>query len=157
MKDRKLATIIGGPTAGTNGNIVTFTTPGGFAITFTGMRVTGHDGRAQHHMVGIAPTSGSIRPWLACAPGVMSCSSGHSRNFKICNCARGRVSCYPLVFDLTLDFRFSAVLSQLATPDPADQAHCRHADYAVPHPPRFIGPGLVPGQSIRDRCPQLET
>ena len=55
VKDRKLATIIGGPTAGTNGNIVTFTTPGGFAITFTGMRVTGHDGRAQHHMVGIAP------------------------------------------------------------------------------------------------------
>jgi len=55
VKDRKLATIIGGPTAGTNGNIVTFATPGGFAITFTGMRVTGHDGRAQHHMVGIAP------------------------------------------------------------------------------------------------------
>ena len=55
VKDRKLATIIGGPTAGTNGNIVTFTTPGGFAITFTGMRVTGHDGRAQHHMIGIAP------------------------------------------------------------------------------------------------------
>jgi Peptidase family S41 len=55
VKDRKLATIIGGPTAGTNGNIVTFPTPGGFAITFTGMRVTGHDGRAQHHMVGIAP------------------------------------------------------------------------------------------------------
>jgi hypothetical protein len=55
VKDRKLATIIGGPTAGTNGNIVTFSTPGGFAITFTGMRVTGHDGRAQHHMVGIAP------------------------------------------------------------------------------------------------------
>src|SRR6188508_2882047 len=55
VKDRKLATIIGGPTAGANGNIVTFATPGGFAITFTGMRVTGHDGRAQHHMVGIAP------------------------------------------------------------------------------------------------------
>jgi hypothetical protein len=55
VKDRKLATIIGGPTAGTNGNIVTFPTPGGFAITFTGMRVTGHDGRVQHHMVGIAP------------------------------------------------------------------------------------------------------
>jgi hypothetical protein len=55
VKDRKLATIIGGPTAGTNGNIVTFPTPGGFAITFTGMRVTGHDGRAQHHMIGIAP------------------------------------------------------------------------------------------------------
>ncbi len=55
VRDRNLATIIGGPTAGTNGNIVTFATPGGFALTFTGMRVTGHDGRAQHHLVGIAP------------------------------------------------------------------------------------------------------
>jgi hypothetical protein len=55
VKDRKLATIIGSATAGTNGNIVNFATPGGFAITFTGMRVTGHDGRAQHHLVGIAP------------------------------------------------------------------------------------------------------
>jgi C-terminal processing protease CtpA/Prc len=55
VRDRKLATIIGGPTAGANGNIVTFATPGGFALTFTGMRVTGHDGRAQHHLVGIAP------------------------------------------------------------------------------------------------------
>ena len=64
VKDRKLATIIGGPTAGTNGNIVTFATPGGFAITFTGMRVTGHDGRAQHHMVGIAPDI-RLEPTLA--------------------------------------------------------------------------------------------
>ena len=64
VKDRKLATIIGGPTAGTNGNIVTFTTPGGFALTFTGMRVTGHDGRAQHHMVGIAPDI-RLEPTLA--------------------------------------------------------------------------------------------
>ena len=55
VKDRKLATIIGGPTAGTNGNIVTFTTPGGFAITFTGMRVTGHDGRSPFHLVGVKP------------------------------------------------------------------------------------------------------
>ena len=55
VRDRKLGTIIGSPTAGTNGNIVTFPTPGGFAITFTGMRVTGHDGRAQLHLVGIAP------------------------------------------------------------------------------------------------------
>lgn len=64
VKDRKLATIIGGPTAGTNGNIVTFATPGGFAITFTGMRVTGHDGRAQHHMIGIAPDI-RLNPTLA--------------------------------------------------------------------------------------------
>ena len=64
VKDRKLATIIGGPTAGTNGNIVTFATPGGFVVTFTGMRVTGHDGRAQHHLVGIAPDI-RLEPTLA--------------------------------------------------------------------------------------------
>lgn len=64
VKDRKLATIIGGTTAGTNGNVVTFSTPGGFAITFTGMRVTGHDGRAQHHLVGVAPDI-PLEPTLA--------------------------------------------------------------------------------------------
>ena len=52
---RKLATIIGSPTAGTNGNIVTFAVPGGFNVIFTGMRVTGHDGRTPHHLIGIQP------------------------------------------------------------------------------------------------------
>jgi hypothetical protein len=55
VADLKLATIIGSTTAGTNGNVVTFTVPSGFAIRFTGMRVTGHDGRAQHHLVGVKP------------------------------------------------------------------------------------------------------
>ena len=64
VKDRKLATIIGSTTAGTNGNIVNFVTPGGFTVVFTGMRVTGHDGRAQHHLVGIAPNI-EIVPTLA--------------------------------------------------------------------------------------------
>jgi len=53
--DRHLATIVGSTTAGTNGNIATFTLPGGFGIVFTGMRVTGHDGTAPHHLVGIKP------------------------------------------------------------------------------------------------------
>jgi hypothetical protein len=35
--------------------VVTFTVPSGFAIRFTGMLVTGHDGRAQHHLVGVKP------------------------------------------------------------------------------------------------------
>ena len=55
IADRKLATIVGSPTAGANGNVVAFTVPGGFRIAFTGMRVTGHDGQAQHHLVGITP------------------------------------------------------------------------------------------------------
>jgi hypothetical protein len=52
---RHLATIVGSPTAGTNGNIATFQVPGEFTIVFTGMRVTGHDGLAVHHLVGVKP------------------------------------------------------------------------------------------------------
>ncbi|MCE2611706.1 S41 family peptidase [Flavobacteriaceae bacterium D16] len=49
-----LATIIGQPTAGTNGNINSFTLAGGFSITWTGMKVVKHDG-SQHHAIGIIP------------------------------------------------------------------------------------------------------
>jgi len=45
----------GGPTAGTNGNIVTFALPGGYRVTSTGMKVLKHDG-SQHHGIGILPT-----------------------------------------------------------------------------------------------------
>lgn len=55
VADRKLGTIVGSTTAGTNGNVAMFVVPGGFRITFTGMRVTGHDGKTPHHLVGIKP------------------------------------------------------------------------------------------------------
>jgi hypothetical protein len=29
--------------------------PGGFRIPFTGMRVTGHDGKTPHHLAGVQP------------------------------------------------------------------------------------------------------
>ena len=51
----KLAEIVGGPTAGTNGNINPFMLPGGYHVVWTGMRVLKHDG-SQHHGVGIQPT-----------------------------------------------------------------------------------------------------
>ncbi|UOQ66332.1 S41 family peptidase [Hymenobacter volaticus] len=50
----KLATIIGQPTAGTNGNINPFTLPGNYRISWTGMEVRKHNG-SQHHGVGIIP------------------------------------------------------------------------------------------------------
>jgi C-terminal processing protease CtpA/Prc len=53
--DRKLGTIVGGTSAGTNGNVATFLTPGGFSVGFTGMRVTRHDGLSPHHLVGVKP------------------------------------------------------------------------------------------------------
>jgi len=50
----KLATIIGQPTAGTNGNINPFSLPGGFKVYWTGMKVVKHDG-SQQHGIGILP------------------------------------------------------------------------------------------------------
>ena len=51
----KLAEIVGEPTAGTNGNINPFPLPGGYRVSWTGMKVLKHDG-SQHHGVGIRPT-----------------------------------------------------------------------------------------------------
>jgi C-terminal processing protease CtpA/Prc len=54
IEGHQLATIVGQPTAGTNGNINPFSLPGGYRISWTGMRVLKHDG-SQHHGVGIIP------------------------------------------------------------------------------------------------------
>ncbi len=51
----KLAEIVGEQTAGTNGNINPFSLPGGYSISWTGMKVLKHDGTT-HHGVGIHPT-----------------------------------------------------------------------------------------------------
>jgi C-terminal processing protease CtpA/Prc len=51
----KLAEIVGESTAGTNGNVNTIRLPGGFGLSFTGMKVLKHDG-SRHHGVGIRPT-----------------------------------------------------------------------------------------------------
>ena len=50
----KLATIVGQPSAGTNGDINPFPLPGGYFINWTGLRVLKLDG-SQHHGVGIIP------------------------------------------------------------------------------------------------------
>ena len=47
--------VVGGPTAGANGNILLLPLPGGFRFSWTGMKVTKFDG-SQHHLVGIRPT-----------------------------------------------------------------------------------------------------
>lgn len=51
----KLGEIVGQPTAGANGNVVSFILPGEFEVWFTGMKVFKHDG-SQHHTIGIKPT-----------------------------------------------------------------------------------------------------
>jgi hypothetical protein len=61
VRDRKLATIVGGPTAGTNGNVATFNLPGGFRVGFTGMRVTRHDGESPFHLLGVEPNIPAAR------------------------------------------------------------------------------------------------
>lgn len=56
----RLGDIVGQPTAGTNGNVNRIPLPGGFTVTWTGMRVVKHDG-SQHHLVGILPTVPATR------------------------------------------------------------------------------------------------
>lgn len=63
VENYKLGTIVGGPTAGANGNVNALNLPGGFRITFTGMRVIKHDG-SQHHLLGIQPDA-PIEPTVA--------------------------------------------------------------------------------------------
>jgi C-terminal processing protease CtpA/Prc len=55
VEHHRLGEIIGEPTAGANGNVNVIQLPGGFRISWTGMRVVKHDG-SQHFTVGIRPT-----------------------------------------------------------------------------------------------------
>jgi hypothetical protein len=55
FEGERIGPIVGGPTAGTNGNINWIPLPGRYGVTFTGMRVRKHDG-SPHHGVGILPT-----------------------------------------------------------------------------------------------------
>jgi len=47
VEQYRLGEIVGGPTAGTNGNTNSFPVPGGYQITWTGMKVLKHDGSQQ--------------------------------------------------------------------------------------------------------------
>ena len=55
IENYRIGDIVGGPTAGTNGNAVMTDLPGGYGLIWTGMQVLKHDG-SQHHGVGILPT-----------------------------------------------------------------------------------------------------
>jgi C-terminal processing protease CtpA/Prc len=68
VEAEKLGEIVGGPTAGTNGNVNPFTVPGGYRIMWTGMRVVKHDG-SPHHGVGILPTIPTSRTRAGVAAG----------------------------------------------------------------------------------------
>jgi hypothetical protein len=50
-----LGAIVGSPTAGTNGDVAEVTEPSGCRTTFSGLRVTKHDG-SRLHLIGIQPT-----------------------------------------------------------------------------------------------------
>lgn len=55
IEANKIAAIVGGPTAGTNGNVAEFTLFGRYNFRFTGMVVRKLDG-SPHHGVGVQPT-----------------------------------------------------------------------------------------------------
>jgi hypothetical protein len=59
----RLGTMVGEPTAGTNGSVNVISLPGGYVVSFTGMKVLKHDG-SRHHGVGIRPTV-FVSPTLA--------------------------------------------------------------------------------------------
>lgn len=54
VKHYNLATIVGQPSAGTNGSINSINLPNGFQLNFTGMKVTNGDG-SRHFGVGVLP------------------------------------------------------------------------------------------------------
>lgn len=64
----KLGEIVGRQTAGANGNVNALDLPGGFRLTWTGMKVLKHDG-SQHHLLGIAPTIPVVRTLRAIREG----------------------------------------------------------------------------------------
>jgi hypothetical protein len=55
VEENHLGAIVGETTAGTNGNVNPFALPGGYTVSWTGMRVTKRHG-SRHHAVGIRPT-----------------------------------------------------------------------------------------------------
>ena len=75
----KLAEIVGSPTAGANGNVNPFLLPGGYRLSWTGMKVLKHDG-SQHHLIGIRPTIPAART-----------IQGHSRGARRSARARHRI------------------------------------------------------------------
>jgi len=63
VRDHHLGILVGEPTAGTNGNLSSFTVPGGFEVNFTGMRALNLRGEVLHGR-GIAPDL-IVHPTLA--------------------------------------------------------------------------------------------
>jgi C-terminal processing protease CtpA/Prc len=68
VENFKLGAIVGEPTAGTNGNVNPFKLPGGYSVTWTGMKVLKHDG-SQHHGIGVLPTVPASRTRKGVAEG----------------------------------------------------------------------------------------
>lgn len=54
VKGYDLATVVGQPTAGTDGNVIKLWLPGGIGVTWTGMEMVKLDG-SQLHGIGILP------------------------------------------------------------------------------------------------------
>jgi C-terminal processing protease CtpA/Prc len=51
----RVAPLVGGPTAGSNGSVNVYALPGGFRVSWTGMIALKRD-RSRHHGVGVVPT-----------------------------------------------------------------------------------------------------
>ena len=69
VEANRLAEIVGGPTAGSDGNINYVYLPGGYNLGFTGMKMLKNDG-SQFHGVGIHPTIPASRTRAGVAAGI---------------------------------------------------------------------------------------
>jgi len=78
----KLGELVGETTAGTNGNVNPIMLPGGYSVTWTGMRVLKQDG-TQHHGIGIHPRSPSRGQSPAFAPEQTNSSPARSKRWGI--------------------------------------------------------------------------
>ena len=75
VRHAAIGQIVGGPTAGTNGNILPIILPNGLRVTLTGMKVRTQDG-APFHGIGIVPD-------LAAAPTVRGIQSGKDEVLEV--------------------------------------------------------------------------
>ena len=93
VSNHKLAPIVGGPTAGSNGSVNVYVLPGGYRVSWTGMKTLRQDG-TRFHGVGVLPTVPAGRTIKGLAAGrdeVLEAALGLVRRMRMLHASRPRV------------------------------------------------------------------
>jgi hypothetical protein len=118
LTDNRRALVVGLRSAGTNGNLTGFLTPGGYLMSFTGMRVLHADG-SRFHGIG-------IEPQVTVSPRAEDLAAGHDRTLEAGVDALRRLIASGCPLDGDLDFDDDGFCGTLdncpytANPDQAD-------------------------------------